>query len=246
MFNAMIPCVCVHVHVHIHINKIKYAYVHHPFWSLPGTISTNTYSYIGVISLSIAVYWCSSLRGDLASKAKSKYYHNDRIPGIKNSLIGGLIYRYPKSRIGLFNVLLEKTLSPINKNDKLCLICRNLNINPLQLNHHPTQQFISTVLGKTKLYCTYLNITLPTRLSDHWATLIDQIRTTCLTLFILGRRQTFSKPDSPRIYGDKNIKKFQKKHKQISKDNLDAGYVNEAYDLFWEMVWHAYCESFSL
>ncbi len=63
--------------------------------------------------------------------------------------------------------------------------------------------------------------------------------------FVCFGEGKINKPDRPlvRIYGDKNIKKFQEKLKQINRDILEAGQVNEAYDLFWEMVWHAYCES---
>ncbi len=94
-----------------------------------------------------------------------------RIPDIKKNLIVGVIYRHPRGRIDLFNVLLEKTLSSISKNDKLCFICGDLHINPLQLNHDPTQQFISSVLSENVIS----HIALHTRLSDHSATLIDHI-----------------------------------------------------------------------
>ncbi len=107
------------------------------------------------------------------------------------------------------------------------------------------------------------------RLSDHSATLIDHILvkhnkytlneeivsgnlycdiTNHLPNFIGFGEGKINKPDRPlvRIYGNKNIKKFQEKLKLINWDILEAGHVNEAYDLFWEMVWYAYCESFPL
>ncbi len=46
--------------------------------------------------------------------------------------------------------------------------------------------------------------------------------------------------------GDKNIKMFQKKLKQINWDILEARHVNEVDDLFQEKVSHPYCESFQL
>ncbi len=39
---------------------------------------------------------------------------------------------------------------------------------------------------------------------------------------------------------------FQEKLKHINWYTLEDTNVNEAYDLFWEMVWHAYFESFPL
>ncbi len=93
----------------------------------------------------------------------------------------------------------------------------------MQLNHDPTQQFISSVLSEKVIS----HIILLTRLSDHSGMLIDHILvkhnkntqyeeivsgSLYLPNFICVQEGQINKPDRPLviIYGDKILKGFKK------------------------------------
>ena len=62
---------------------------------------------------------------------------------------------------------LEKTLDVIKEN-KLCVICGDFNINIMNNKHYPSTEFINLTLSQS-----YINISCPTRITNYSATLID-------------------------------------------------------------------------
>ncbi len=83
----------------------------------------------------------------------------------------GCIYRHPKSNVALFTKDLEIIIENVTSQNKLCFITGDLNIHPLQPNHEPTENFTNRVLSLNII----AHITLPTRITDNTATLIDHI-----------------------------------------------------------------------
>ena len=180
-----------------------------------------------------------------------------KVPSIKKPIIVGCIYRHPRGNVKYFTCELEKTIQKLSQEDKLCFICGDLNINPLQTHHEPTEGFINAILSHNVIP----HITLPTRLTDHSATLIDHILvkhdkyTAGETLlsgnifndisdhlpnFILyGKGSHGSPKERPKIrmYGSKNFQNFRNYLNTLSwPDDTSNADCNELYTQFIENV----------
>ena len=86
----------------------------------------------------------------------------------------GAIYRHPNSDINRFNDLLDNTLSSITKNRdiKNCIVAGDINIDIARYySFRPAEQYLDIMSQNAFLPC----IQLPTRITDHSATLIDHI-----------------------------------------------------------------------
>ena len=90
------------------------------------------------------------------------------------SVILGGIYRHPKGDKKHFNDSLKNVISQIN-DDTLAIILGDININLLTEDCDKVQSYLNTFLEKSFIPC----ITLPTRIADHSATLIDHIFIKC-------------------------------------------------------------------
>ena len=93
------------------------------------------------------------------------------IPNVTKNIIIGNIYRHPGGNIQFFTEKLNDTVNKINKEDKICLICGDLNINTINTKHKPTVDFLDTMLSENFIP----QITLPTRITENSSTLIDHI-----------------------------------------------------------------------
>ena len=91
----------------------------------------------------------------------------------KNILIG-CIYRVPNSDIETFNKELDIVISHVSKEDKLIYLMGDFNIDLLKSNEHSKS---SDFLDLLYSYNLVPLITKPTRVTDHSATLIDNIFT---------------------------------------------------------------------
>ena len=87
----------------------------------------------------------------------------------QNVVVGG-IYWHPKGNIEHFNDALKNTISHIN-DDTLALIIGDININLMSEDNVKVQTYINNYLEKNFIPC----ITLPTRITNYSATLIDHI-----------------------------------------------------------------------
>ena len=94
-----------------------------------------------------------------------------RVPGIEGNVIIGCIYRHPKGRVDLFTEEFEKTCQKISKEGKLCFVAGDFNINALNRSHPHTVNYVNTILSENFIP----HITVPTRLTENTATLIDNI-----------------------------------------------------------------------
>lgn len=97
---------------------------------------------------------------------------------VEKTFIVGVIYRSPDSVVKDFNECLSSSLDLINKEDKLCYIFGDFNINLLKNNPDTfTADFLNI------LYSSYFFplIHKPTRVKENSATLIDNILTNNLS-----------------------------------------------------------------
>ena len=92
-------------------------------------------------------------------------------PSLKKPVIIGVIYKHPSKNLHAFNSEIEKTLQLINKENKFCFICGDINIDLLQSNQGHPKDFLNTMLSENFIP----HITCPTRITNHSATLIDNI-----------------------------------------------------------------------
>ena len=89
-----------------------------------------------------------------------------------SNLLCGIIYRHPNGDLERFIEYLSSTADRINQENKTCVIMGDFNIDLLKLESHSgTDSFLNT-LG-SHFFQPY--ILQPTRITDHSATLIDNI-----------------------------------------------------------------------
>ena len=88
----------------------------------------------------------------------------------KQKVIIGGIYRHPKSNINHFNAALKTTISQINDNT-LTYLLGDININLLHEHNDKVNNYLNILFEKSFIPC----ISLPTRITDHSASIIDHI-----------------------------------------------------------------------
>ena len=109
---------------------------------------------------------------DLTLDVDDLWMHIETDQNVKTLL--GVIYRHPKGNISAFNDKLSATLEKIrsNKSIETCFIAGDFNIDISQYyTHYPTENFLDILSSHTFLP----TILMPTRITYHSATLIDNI-----------------------------------------------------------------------
>ena len=90
----------------------------------------------------------------------------------QRNIVCSVIYRHPNSNLESFTNFLSKAIDKISKENKYCILMGDFNINLLNYESHiPTDEFINS-LG---VFCFQPHIIQPTRITEHSATLIDNI-----------------------------------------------------------------------
>ena len=93
------------------------------------------------------------------------------------------MYRPPNQNTALFLDKLNGILSHISKDNKLCYVMGDFNLDLLQCSHHtPTREFIDILFS----FAFIPLISSPTRLTSYSATLIDNIFTNNLSQNVLN------------------------------------------------------------
>ena len=166
-------------------------------------------------------------------------------------IIGG-IYRHPKGNIQHFNDALKNTISHIH-NDTLAIILGDININLLSESNEKVQSYLNNFLEKSFIPC----ITLPTRIREHSATLIDHIFVKCPRKLLQNKCSSgnlifdvsdhlpnfmFFNIEVPSINDRPYIRLFTEKRKKLFSDSLihepslinenDLNEVNSSYNIF--------------
>ena len=180
-------------------------------------------------------------------------------------------YRHPggsKECITHFQNILSKNLNNINGEHKGCIVTGDINIDGLKIHSNDfVNDFFDGILENNFIP----TITVPTRITDNTATLIDHIfinnkmiqkspdiesgviycgLTDHLPIFInltIDCPLKSHKRPIIRIYGDKNMKKFCEKLEKTNWDELyEENNVNKALEIFYKNFNHAYQTSFPL
>ena len=136
-------------------------------------ISKPTLTNAGGVGLYVKEGIPFNIREDLCLITKefeSLWIEINRYP--HKSLVCGILYRHPSGNPGDFTKYLCSTLDKISKEKKLCLFMGDFNINLLNFEDcQLTEEFINTTVS----YDFLPHILQPTRITDHTATLIDNI-----------------------------------------------------------------------
>ena len=168
------------------------------------------------------------------------------------SVIVGGIYRHPNGNIQHFNDALKNTINQIH-DDTLAIILGDININLLSESDERVQCYLNNYLEKSFIPC----ITLPTRITDYSATIIDHIFLKCPRKLLQNKCSSgnlifdisdhlpnfmFFNIDVPSIKDRPYIRLFTEKRKKLFLDNLmnepslinenDLDEVNNSYDIF--------------
>ena len=95
-----------------------------------------------------------------------------KIKVITNLLLLLLVYRPPNQRVGDFVSKHNDLLAKISRENKICFIMGDFNLNLINFQHHPnTCEFLDGLHSNM----FFPMITRPTRITSHTATLVDNI-----------------------------------------------------------------------
>ena len=179
----------------------------------------------------------------------------------------GCIYRHPNGEINHFIEQFRKIINIIDKNN-ISILMGDFNIDLLQPNNCKHEAYLNLCLESNFVPC----ITLPTRITDHSATLIDHIllRTPArliqnkvsagnlicglsdhLPNFIVLDVNTYTYQDRPkiRLFTENNINNFlsnMENESEILKENYDANDSAISFSSFHKNYVHLFNKYFPL
>ena len=90
----------------------------------------------------------------------------------ERNVIVGIIYRPPNQNVNDFVIRMNDVLGKISRDNKICYLMGDFNLNLLNnQNHNATGEFLDGLYS----HLFFPLITLPSRITSHTATLIDNI-----------------------------------------------------------------------
>ena len=163
-----------------------------------------------------------------------------------NKLTVCCIYRHPNGDINHFNEQLQNIINNIDRNN-VTIIMGDINIDLLQYNNGKHEKYINMLLEQNFVPC----ITLPTRITDHSATILDHIllRTPSrliqnkvsagnlisglsdhLSNFMVLDLNVYSFQDRPkiRLYTDKKVNEFNENIINETRNFMSNEHENDA------------------
>jgi hypothetical protein len=182
----------------------------------------------------------------------------------ENSYIIGAIYRHPGKSTEPFMESMISTIDKLKGGNKPYIICGDINIDLLKPHRNESVSYIDLLLTNNIIPC----ITLPTRITDYSATLIDHINifrprkrlgnkvisgnlfcdiSDHLPNFVIFSGTKIQPQERPvvRNFSERNIGKFKTALAKIDWSNLyEEQHVNEAYHLFITKYTSLYNECF--
>ena len=111
---------------------------------------------------------------------------------LTDNLICGVIYRHPNSNLNNFLDYINSTTDKINRENKLCLLLGDFNIDLLKIETHVDTDNFLNILGSSFFLPQILQ---PTRITDHSATLIDNIFFNSLQHFTISGNLVYDLTD---------------------------------------------------
>jgi len=130
----------------------------------------------GVVGLYIqdALNFSYKLRPDLSTDTTSESLFIQLTNNKYKNVIIGVIYKPPDSDVTKFTKSIEQLLNIVTKEHRPCYLMGDFNIDLLKNNKHfPTQYFVDVLISSG----FYPLIIRPTRITENFATLIDNIFT---------------------------------------------------------------------
>ena len=90
----------------------------------------------------------------------------------QSNTVCSVIYRHPQCNLESFSNYINSLIGKIAKEMKYCIIMGDFNVDLLKSNSHaPSEEFLNTMVS----YFYQPHILQPTRITEHSATLIDNI-----------------------------------------------------------------------
>ena len=149
----------------------------------------------------------------------------------QHNIVCGVFYRHPKSKLDKTLDFIYKAAEKINREGKYCLLMGDFNIDLIQFDTHPeTEEFVNTL----ESYSFHPHILKPTRITDHSATLIDNIFFNSLEHHAISGNVLSGISDHlPNFIIinklsalPKNFKIYRRNYSSIDKDSLAAEFSN--------------------
>ena len=153
---------------------------------------------------------------------------------LQKKTIVGSIYKHPLLSLDEFNKLLEPLLNKINKENKHVLLLGDFNINLLNA---PSDQNILSYMNNFGSHFLIPNIFLPTRITDHSMTLIDNIFSTISEQRSFSGNLLYSISDHlPQFYlicGPSQKPKAERLYRQDWKNFNQDNFILNFLDIDW-------------
>ena len=151
----------------------------------------------------------------------------------QSNIICGVIYRHPSGNLDNFMNYINSTIESINQENKFCLFMGDFNIDLLKIDSHSDSQNFINSLGS----CFFQpQIFQPTRITDHSATLIDNIFFNSIAHFIISGNLIFDLTDHlPNfiiLNNFSNLSPGMKLYKRESESEL----VDEISSVEWQIL----------
>ena len=160
----------------------------------------------------------------------------------QQNLVCGIIYRHPNGDPTNFFKYLSETVEKINNSNKLCTIMGDFNLDLLQIQSHAETDDFMNILGSSFFQPQILQ---STRITDHSATLIDNIFFNSLEHFTISGNLAYDITDHlPNfLIFNKfntlpgNIKLYKRGYSTLDKQAL----LDEIQSLDWQMIFGSSC-----
>ena len=153
---------------------------------LPGYhyVSQPTYSNAGGVGFYIKEDLEFTLRDDLTiSKNEFEALWIEIQSDSQHNMICGILYRHPGGNVEVFQEYLNSAIEKIHRENKYCMIMGVFNLDLLKFESHPATDDFMNILGTSFFHPHILQ---PTRITDHSATLIDNIFLNSLEHFTIS------------------------------------------------------------
>ena len=209
----------------MNINLEGYNFIHEPTLSNAGGVGFYVKNEINYI-----------MRNDLSkSTLDFEMLWIEIIRPMKQNIICGVVYRHPKNSPDNFFDSLSTVLEKINRENKLCMSMGDFNIDLIKLDtHHDSQNFMNVMSS----YFFQPYIIQPTRITDHTATLIDNIFFNSVEYFVNSGNLIYELTDHlpnfiifnelSDIFSDTNS------YKRDYSRFVEAEFINEVKTIDWQ------------
>lgn len=159
----------------------------------------------------------------------------------KNKILIGVIYRPPNNKITDFEEIFEDYLLRINRENKLCYLMGDFNIDALKIGQNDvSDSFVNQLLSSS----FHPLITRPTRITQSSATLIDNILTNKFEHNnVNGVLFTDLSDHLPVFTIEKNSKCYKKKTAIMSRNTKDENIdrlIDKLGKITWEELHHSW------